>query len=52
MGLRDIESLDLITNLVSRKAGIQTWGSLPPGVQSTSAFQKELPIRPSKAKMV
>ena len=52
MGLRDIESLDLITNLVSRKAGIQTWDSLPPRVQGISAFQTELPVRPRKGKML
>ena len=52
MGLRDIESLDLIANLVSRRAGIQTRDSLPPRVQGISAFQKELPIRSRKGKML
>lgn len=43
MGLRDIESLDLITNLASRKAGIQTWDKALglPRVQGISAFQTE-----------
>lgn len=30
LGLRDIESLDLITSRVSRKAGMQTQEGLPP----------------------
>ena len=50
--LRDIESLDLITNLLSRKAGIQTWDGLPPRVHGILVFQKELPIRPRKGKML